>query len=79
VLEGSELFDGYCEAAQPHEQELTPAAFVDLVRSMSHVNSLPAAERIAFIASLRELVDELAPRPLVVPIRTRAVAARRRG
>jgi SAM-dependent methyltransferase len=79
VLEGSELFDGYCESAKPHEQELTHAAFVDLVRSMSHVNSLPAEERDAFLASLRDLVGELAPRPLVVPIRTRAVAARRRG
>jgi SAM-dependent methyltransferase len=79
VLEASELFDGYCESAKPHEQELTHAAFLDLVRSMSHVNSLPAEERDAFLAGLRELVDELAPRPLVVPIRTRAVAARRRG
>jgi SAM-dependent methyltransferase len=79
VLEASELFDGYCESAKPHEQELTHAAFLDLVRSMSHVNSLPTEQRDAFLASLRELVAELAPRPLVVPIRTRAVAARRRG
>jgi SAM-dependent methyltransferase len=79
VLERSELFDGYCEAAKPHEQELTHEAFVDLVRSMSHVNALPARERIAYLESLRELLDEVAPEPLVVPIRTRAVAARRRG
>jgi SAM-dependent methyltransferase len=79
VLEGCELFEGYCESAKPHEQELTHTAFVDLVRSMSHVNALPAEARDAFLTSLRELVDELAPRPLIVPIRTRAVAARRRG
>jgi SAM-dependent methyltransferase len=79
VLEASELFDGYCESAKPHEQELTHAAFVDLVRSMSHVNSLPTEERDTFLANLSQLVDELAPRPLVVPIRTRAIAARRRG
>jgi SAM-dependent methyltransferase len=79
ALEASPLFDGFCEAAQPHDQQLTRGAFVDLVRSMSHVNALAEDERDAYVASLRDLVDEIAPHPLIVPIRTRAWAARRRG
>jgi SAM-dependent methyltransferase len=79
ALEGSERFEPPCEAAKPHDQELTPAAFIDLSRSLSRVNALPPREREAYLAGLRVLVDELAPRPLVVPFRTRAVAARRRG
>ncbi|HEY1480266.1 MAG TPA: class I SAM-dependent methyltransferase [Gaiellales bacterium] len=79
TLEQSELFDGYCEAARPHEQQLTPSGFVDLVRSMSHVNALDEDARAAYVESLRLLVDEQAPTPLIVPIRTRAFAARRRG
>ncbi len=78
ALEGSELFESPCEAAQPHDQELTPAAFIDLSRSLSRVNALPPDERNAYLAELRAVIQELAPRPLVVPFRTRAVAARRR-
>jgi ubiquinone/menaquinone biosynthesis C-methylase UbiE len=78
-LEASDLFEAPCEAAQPHEQRLTPAAFLDLTRSLSAVNALAADEREAYLEELRAILDEHAPRPLVVPFRTRAVAARRRG
>jgi ubiquinone/menaquinone biosynthesis C-methylase UbiE len=78
-LEASDLFEAPCEAAQPHDQRLTHAAFLDLTRSMSAVNALGEQERDCYLAELRTLLDEQAPRPLVVPFRTRAVAARRRG
>ena len=77
---GSALFDALCESAKPHEQELSHAAFIDLVALPVDVNV--AAGRASGTLPREppvELVDELAPRPLVVPIRTRAVAARRRG
>jgi SAM-dependent methyltransferase len=77
VLEGSALFEAPCEAAKPHEQTLSHEAFIDLSRSLSSVNVLAPAERAAHLESLRELVGELAPGPLVVPFRTRAVGARR--
>jgi SAM-dependent methyltransferase len=77
VLEGSALFDAPCEAAKPHEQTLSHEAFIDLSRSLSSVNVLAPAERAAHLESLRALVGGLAPGPLVVPFRTRAVAARR--
>ncbi len=79
ALESSELFDGYCEAAKPHDLPLTHDAFVDLMRSMSQVNALPPEERETYLDGVRAVLDEHAPRPLVVPFRTRAVAARRRG
>lgn len=79
ALESSAHFEAPCEAAKPHDQELSPEAFIDLSRSLSSVNVLAPGERDAYLAGLRALVDELAPRPLVVPFRTRAVAARRRG
>lgn len=79
ALEGSIHFEAPCEAAKPHDQVLSHAAFIDLSRSLSSVNVLAPDERDVYLRSLRELVDELAPGPLVVPFRTRAVAARRRG
>ena len=79
ALEGCPLFDAPCEAAKPHDQVLSHEAFIDLSRSLSSVNVLAPAERDVYLASLRSIVDELAPGPLVVPFRTRAVAARRRG
>ena len=39
----------------------------------------PRPSAMRYLASLRAIVDEHAPGPLVVPFRTRAVAARRRG
>jgi SAM-dependent methyltransferase len=77
VLEGSARFEAPCEAAKPHEQTLSHEAFIDLSRSLSSVNVLAPAERAAHLEGLRELVGGLAPGPLVVPFRTRAVAARR--
>ncbi|MEO9176955.1 MAG: class I SAM-dependent methyltransferase [Gaiellales bacterium] len=79
ALEQSAQFEGFCEAAKPHDQQLTNDALVDLSRSMSRVNALGPEARDAYLARLRELVDEHAPQPLIVPYRTRAVAARRRG
>jgi SAM-dependent methyltransferase len=79
ALEGCPLFDAPCEAAKPHDQVLSHDAFIDLSRSLSSVNVLAEAERDVYLAGLRAIVDELAPGPLVVPFRTRAVAARRRG
>jgi SAM-dependent methyltransferase len=79
ALESSPQFDGYCEAAKPHDLPLTREGFVDLMRSMSQVNALPADERETCLDGVRAVLEEHAPRPLVVPFRTRAVAARRRG
>jgi SAM-dependent methyltransferase len=78
-LESSARFEAPCEAAQPHDLELTVEAFIDLSRSLSRVNVLPPEERDAYLGELRAVVDAQAPRPLVVPFRTRAIAARRRG
>ena len=79
ALEGSLFFEAPCEAAKPHDQLLSHDAFIDLSRSLSSVNVLAPAERDAHLAGLRAMVEEHAPGPLVVPFRTRAVAARRRG
>jgi SAM-dependent methyltransferase len=79
ALEQSEQFDGFCEAAKPHDQLFTNDELVDLSRSMSRVNALEPKERDAYLARLHALVDQHAPKPLIVPYRTRAVAARRRG
>ena len=79
ALESSELFDGCCEAAKPHDQPLTQDAFIDLMRSLSQVNALPADERETYLDGVRDVLEELAPHLLVVPFRTRAIAARRRG
>ena len=79
ALEASRFFEAPCEAAKPHDQLLSHEAFIDLSRSLSSVNVLAPAERDTYLQGLRELVDGLAPGPLVVPFRTRAVAARRRG
>ena len=65
---------------KPHDQVLTPAAFIDLSRSLSSVNVLPPAERDAYLAEPASRSSTSSRRgPLVVPFRTRAVAARRRG
>jgi SAM-dependent methyltransferase len=77
VLEAAACFDAPCEAAKPHDQTLSHEAFIDLSRSLSSVNILAPAERAAHLAGLRELIDGLPPGALVVPFRTRAVAARR--
>ena len=79
VLEASELFEAPCEAAKPHEQVLSHEAFIDLSRSLSSVNVAGARRARRYLAGAARARRRARARPLVVPFRTRAVAARRRG